>query len=971
MPADAKESTYKLAGVTGLQSITKSCFKTPIMVDIVQGRCDVLASQRNGQHGPWAPSAYRGTTFDDRRREETETLTEIPNTQSPTESVPSDAITTGSIITTIATEGNPPVQPFPTVIPTVTSATLQPTSVTASHFNGSTTAPPLSITDTITLPVSTFTTVVSSETVAQTPIPTVVSITSIIVANSTYTVDGTPVVTSNVQPTVIETSATILSETTIVTSVTLTETASTVVSSGTLSSVLSGPTATCAFKTDYQSQNLFEPVGLGPPPPSIPHVPGHPVPRHGIYGMDGRPIQTNKYYFNFFLGSQTFPAFIMPYSLAWVKGGGNAQSWGMGVSHVDENQKVYGPNNARIPGSPASYYINPLGIQSIILSAAELGSSTVLTTDSLDHLTGNVNLSPVLGAPPKITFPLAQGMAFVTAMYTSAQAEVQSGVFIRSVVFVGQVRAGAYKYRVTLEDGKLWLVYASSTLGVDPNFRLTSSTMLQGVKHWSGLVQVTKVSPGTDEAVLDHSSGVYPSSGAVSGYAANDTAQYSLSWSKSGPNADNGTLLMYALPHHIQSFDDATAAKVQPQVKLQTTTKGTATAVVADCWILNEALHPSMGFEPWDPDSSKVHVLAADTLSLVQKYSAIEASQNMDAATNLNSMYYSGKGLSKYAKIIYVMNEMAGQPQLAAAALEKLKAAFAIFINNTQVFPLYYDTEWKGLVSSASYVTGDAGQDFGNSYYNDHHFHYGYFIHAAALIGYLDQAWAQENKDYVNALVRDVANPSSLDTHFPIFRSFDWYNGHSWAKGLFETGDGKDEESTSEDAMFAYGLKMWGRTIGDHSMEQRGDLMLSILARSIQNYFLMESDNKNQPTRFIGNKVTGILFENKADHVTYFGANFEYVHGIQMIPQLPFSTLTRTRKFIQEEWELYFTDGASTPAQNVHGGWKGILFGNLAMINPRAAYNFFSQENFDWGWLDGGASLTWYLAYAAGMGGAS
>jgi len=32
MPADAKESTNKLAGVTGLDSTTKSCFKTPIMV---------------------------------------------------------------------------------------------------------------------------------------------------------------------------------------------------------------------------------------------------------------------------------------------------------------------------------------------------------------------------------------------------------------------------------------------------------------------------------------------------------------------------------------------------------------------------------------------------------------------------------------------------------------------------------------------------------------------------------------------------------------------------------------------------------------------------------------------------------------------------------------------------------------------------------------------------------------------------
>lgn len=688
--------------------------------------------------------------------------------------------------------------------------------------------------------------------------------------------------------------------------------------------------------------------------------------------MDG-PIETNKFYFNFFLGSQSFPAFVMPYSLSWVKGGGNAQSWGLAISHVDDSQKVYGPNNDQISGSPASYFINPLGIQSIILSCAELGADTVLTTDTLEHMSGNANLSPTLGAPPKITFPMVQGMAYVTAIYTAAQPEVQSGVFIRSVVFVGQLNTGAYKYRLTLEDGKLWLVYACSMFGVNPNLQLTSSTMLQGVKAWSGIIQVTKVPQGADETVFDNSSGIYPSSGSVSGYAKNDTAQYSLSWSKSGPNADNGTLLMYALPHHLQSFDNTTSAKVQPQIQLQTPTKGAATAVIADCWTLEEDLHPTLGFDPWSPDPNfrLATPLSLNAVQLIQKYSALEASQNMTAATNLNSMYYSGKGLSKYATMIYAMNNMVNQKELAAAALENLKYAFSTFINNTQIFPLYYDTDWKGLVSSASYVTGDSGQDFGNSYYNDHHFHYGYFVHAAAIIGYLDQQWAKDNKDYINALVRDVANPSSIDTHFPVFRSFDWYNGHSWAKGLFETGDGKDQESTSEDAMFAFGLKMWGRTIGDRSMELRGDLMLSIQARSYQNYFLMASDNKNQPARFIGNKATGILFENKCDHVTYFGANIEYVQGIQMIPQQPFSALTRTSQFIQEEWQQYFADGATNPANNVTGGWRGILYGNLAMINPQAAYNFFSQDNFDWGWLDGGASLTWYLAYAAGMGGAS
>ena len=140
------------------------------------------------------------------------------------------------------------------------------------------------------------------------------------------------------------------------------------------------------------------------------------------------------------------------------------------------------------------------------------------------------------------------------------------------------------------------------------------------------------------------------------------------------------------------------------------------------------------------------------------------------------------------------------------------------------------------------------------------HSHYAYWIHAAALIAHMDPSWLTPlNKAYINTLVKDACNPISSDPSFPFSRAFDWYHGHSWAHGLTEVADGKDQESTSEDAHFAYAIKMWGHVIGDKSMEARGNLMLAILARSVQNYFLMESGNVNQPARFIANKVTGIV----------------------------------------------------------------------------------------------------------------
>ena len=169
--------------------------------------------------------------------------------------------------------------------------------------------------------------------------------------------------------------------------------------------------------------------------------------------------------------------------------------------------------------------------------------------------------------------------------------------------------------------------------------------------------------------------------------------------------------------------------------------------------------------------------------------------------------------------ILAVTYDMLGNSTLTAAGLEKLQAAFAVFATNQQIYPLKYECErlpscpfavfwrllvdiclhrhfeaaWGGIVSSASYVTGDSGADFGNTYYNDHHFHYGYHVLAAAVIAHLDSNWLAANKDYVNSLTRDYANPSAQDTWFPKNRMFDWYHGHSFAHGLYESADGRDQ----------------------------------------------------------------------------------------------------------------------------------------------------------------------------------
>ena len=75
---------------------------------------------------------------------------------------------------------------------------------------------------------------------------------------------------------------------------------------------------------------------------------------------------------------------------------------------------------------------------------------------------------------------------------------------------------------------------------------------------------------------------------------------------------------------------------------------------------------------------------------------------------------------------------------------------------------------------------------------SDHHFHYGYFIKAAAEIARTDPEWARDWGPMVRLLIRDIASANRSDPDFPYLRNFDPYAGHSWASGRGEFGDGNN-----------------------------------------------------------------------------------------------------------------------------------------------------------------------------------
>lgn len=705
--------------------------------------------------------------------------------------------------------------------------------------------------------------------------------------------------------------------------------------------------------------NPFVPVSVDEPPQVFPRQ-AHPLKPPTT--NNGRPVHTNKFYTNLLLDDQTLQTWVQPYSLWWTKNPGFV---GMSVSHTTRDQFVYGPD----PNTPnAQYYFSPIGIQSMVMSAVEFDMGpTDLALNDTNDLSCKVSIIPRYIPDRHLDLHLVIGMGFVTGIYWGLLPKVTTQVGIQSAVQLQSPNPAAWKYEVILNNGVRWLMYVSGLPGDPvPTFSLNEQRELVASFAVNGCcVQLAAAPVGTDP-FYDEASGRYVTDASVTGEIIDNGARgnYRIQYDAQGYSL-SGNTLVFAAPHHVASLTSQMESK-RTSIQLDSTNMGVLTAYLSPMIEMTEPLPIIIEFDPYASFKNANINIGPNERNIISSVAAQELQGDVWNESNLNSMYFSGKKLDKYAQIAYVCKFVLQDDYATGIGLDKVKQAFARFATNTQQFPLVYDTEWKGLISVAG-LSGDPLQDFGNSYYNDHNFHYGYFIHAAAVIGQIDKVrggnWAQENKAFVNSLVRDVANPSTDDPYFPRWRSFDWYAGHSWAKGIFTSGDGKDQESSSEDFHFAYGMKLWGNVLNDPVMEARGNLMLAVLKRALNTYIYYKSDNTTMPSKIIPNKVSGILFENKVDYATWFSDRTECKHGIHMIPVTSVSSFIRQADYVQEEWNEKLAGIVDT----IDDGWRGILYQNKALFDPWSSFAFFAQGNFDNRWLDDGMSRTWSLAFAAVM----
>lgn len=261
----------------------------------------------------------------------------------------------------------------------------------------------------------------------------------------------------------------------------------------------------------------------------------------------------------------------------------------------------------------------------------------------------------------------------------------------------------------------------------------------------------------------------------------------------------------------------------------------------------------------------------------LKQYLQTYASQAQLFPTTPPNTYDAGKRLQEVASLIPLAEQVGDldvRDKLLNAVKQQLETWFDSGAGGGQ---FTYDSSWHTLIGYPAAYGSD-------TQLNDHHFHYGYFVMAAAVVAEYDPTWAQDSHwgGMVQTLIRDVANPDRADSTFPFMRNFDIYEGHSWASGSANFFAGNNEESSSEAINFATGLILFGAATGNTALRDQGIYLYTTETTATQQYWFDVNDTVF-PAGF-GRNAVGMVWGDGATYATWFSGKPEHIRGINYLP---------------------------------------------------------------------------------------
>jgi len=422
---------------------------------------------------------------------------------------------------------------------------------------------------------------------------------------------------------------------------------------------------------------------------------------------------------------------------------------------------------------------------------------------------------------------------------------------------------------------------------------------------------------------------------------------------------------MLAAGHHVDGM-------ISPKPGIRSKTlgykcmKGQLHEIVGNTWTMKIPLPEA----PWRgqeaiPEQLKPYILQS-------------LKHDVKSLTDSWDIYNYTKQAARKARLALIADEL-GEEDILNEALTNLYNSLTPWLTGTKIDnQLVYDSVWGGIVTSAG--LSNPLTDFGNGFYNDHHFQYGYLIYAAAvLLKYDYKDFSSEYGDKIMAIAMDYANyPATGDeskSHvpgmnvmgnsplFPIARHKDFWDYHSWASGIFVMDDSKSQESSSEAVNAYYGIALLGDATQDPKLRQWGRLLLGMELNGAHRYWHMPTWRSVYPDdHFRSHRMVGMVSATRAAYFTWFGDLPEYVHCVNMMPFTPITPLLLPRDYIKQEYPVLATS-LSRPDPPIKEAWRSLVYMALAIIDPPKAWEKLQTVTE----LDNGLSLTNALYFAATM----
>ena len=266
-----------------------------------------------------------------------------------------------------------------------------------------------------------------------------------------------------------------------------------------------------------------------------------------------------------------------------------------------------------------------------------------------------------------------------------------------------------------------------------------------------------------------------------------------------------------------------------------------------------------------------------------QKAQLVQSLKSDIAATTFDATdsYGAGKQLYRAANLLELTHELDEDDQ--ASIIEgKLATQLDMWLDPSSSKKrsdkyFYYDPQIHGIVG--------VQPGFGSETFNDHHFHYGYFVYAASVLGRYDKAFVNQHKQMVDALIHDYASPAAT-SQFPKLRNYDSYLGHSFADGYGASLDGNNQESSSEAVNAYYAVYLWGQTTHSTALQQFGAWLYRNEANDALTYWTNIDQSAPQFAQY-KQPIVSLVWQGKLDYGTFFSDSPAAKLGIQTIPMSP------------------------------------------------------------------------------------